>query len=978
MSLQTVMKNFLTLLAVFLAIPAQSMLAQGTLPTDAAVSSTFGEVYALSGTPSDLILDENRKLLYLVNNAANRLDVFDIGGRKIIKQIPTGTAPSAVAQSMDGQFIYVTNTASSTLSVIDANTLAIFQTVTLPARPEGVEVGSDGRVLITTQGSGLNNSLNNLLLFDRKQELGQQLTVVSMPPTPTTPAPLPQLFVGRPTVAYPGRLVRTADGAFLIGIATTNQNANNATTTLFVYEAASGTILRNRNTHGQSSTLSLSPDGSRFMAGFTLYDTATLAVMAQLNSANLPFYNGGTTLAAFNVQRNFGGSAFSKEGETVFITANTNTGTSTRVIANLLYVSSSANLGVRLGLKLKESITGRIVSTSDGQAGYALSETGVMHLPFGKIFDYPIIQPETTQVFLTQDNCNRGVSKAQVRVSNLGKGRLTYTVSNTSTAVVADVTTGNVPSTITFTMDSGRAGVVRLPGTNLFTNAGGGGGTPFAVTISSAEAVNIPNVVKVYMNFRQNDMRGVIIPIPTALNNGQSLWDSILDETRGRLYVSNPGFNRIEVIDTKNQVALNPIEVGQLPHAMAMTPDGSTLYVGNFGGESISVVDLETLKVTGGISFPPIPRSSQQQNQPMSPVALAYSVSGLQFMMSNGANATFWKASNGVATPRAANNVTPTSLTLPVSMSASPSGESVLLLSGNNNASTYLYDALADTYTAAKQVYEQAPVSYFGPAGAAPRGSYFLANGLILSSSLAILGGTERPGATQTTFIQIGNFGFPQQQIVSNGQRNVAAIVAVDENSYLRMTTPVRQNINSTTKDDARTIIESVNILTGGLSEVAIGPDSPQQSVFGNTRINIPSRQLNLDSVNTAYAVTMSGVSILPVDLKGPQTRPLVPSGVKGIINANDNTNTLRAGSFITISGDDLGASSVATSLTPPTVLGGTCVTLNDQPLPLLTVSPTQITAQIPENALPGTAVLQVRSLARSEKSDPILITIKK
>ena len=195
--------------------------------------------------------------------------------------------------------------------------------------------------------------------------------------------------------------------------------------------------------------------------------------------------------------------------------------TSTRVIANLLYVSSSANLGVRLGLKLKESITGRIVSTSDGQDGYALSETGVMHLPFGKIFDYPIIQPETTQVFLTQDNCNRGVSKAQVRVSNLGKGRLTYTVSNTSTAVVADVTTGNVPSTVTFTMDSGRAGVVRLPGTNLYTNAGGGGGTPFAVTISSAEAVNIPNVVKVYMNFRQNDMRGVIIPIPTALNNGQ-------------------------------------------------------------------------------------------------------------------------------------------------------------------------------------------------------------------------------------------------------------------------------------------------------------------------------------------------------------------------------------------------------------------------------------------------------------------------
>ena len=974
MCLQTDFKNFLRRLVIPLAL-ASSLRGQSTATS---TSTTFGDVYALSGTPSDLVLDESRKVIYLVNNAANRLDVFDLGSKKIAKSVTVGTAPSAVAQSMDGRFLYVTNTGSSNLSVIEATSLALFQTIALPAKPEGVGVGSDGRVLITTQGTGTNNALNTLVVYDPLQAVGQQISIVAMPAPPVTPAPLPQLFTGRPTVAYAGRIVRTADGAFLIGLVCTNQNANNATTTTFIYEVASGTILRNRNTHGQSTTLAISPDGSRFMAGFTLYDTATLAVTAQMNASNLPFYNGGTALAAFNVARNIGGSTFSKEGETVFLTANTNTGTSTRSVANILYVASSTNLGVRLGLKLKESIIGRIVSTSDGQEGYALSETGLIYLPFGKIFDLPIIQPETTTVFLTQDNCNRGISKAQVRVSNLGKGRLTYTVSNTSTALVADVTTGNVPSTITFTMDSGRAGVVRLPGTNLFTNAAGGGGTPFAVTVSSNEAVNIPNIVKVYMNFRQTDMRGVIIPIPTALNNNQSLWDTLLDERRGRLYVSNPGFNRIEVIDTKNQVLLNPIEVGQLPHSMAMTPDGATLYVGNSGGESVSLVDLESLKVSGNLAFPPLPRSSQSQSQPLSPVALAYSANGLQFMMSNGANATFWRESNGTAVPRAANNVTPASLTLPVSMASSPLGEFVVVLSGNNNASTYLYDAFADTFTSSKQVYEQAPVSYFGPISAATSGSYFLANGLILSSSLAILGGTERPGATQNTFVQVGNFGFNQQTIVSNGQRNVAAIATIDENNYLRMTTPVRQNLNSATKDDARTIIESVNIQTGGLSEVAIGPDSPQQNVFGNTRLNIPSRQMAVDSAFNAYAVTLSGVSIMPVDVKGPQTIPDIPDGIKGVINTNDNTNVLRPGAFITINGTDMGADSVATSLAPPTVLGGTCVTLNDQPLPLLSVTGTQITAQIPENALPGTAVLQVRSLARSANSAPLLITIKK
>ena len=987
MCLQTRSKLYLLLLLS--AFGAAALLAQGPPPPGgggattgtsgtSASTSTFGDIYGLSTTPSDILLDEPRNFIYLVNSAANRVDIFDLATKRVSKSIATGNNPSAIAMSMDGAYLYVTNIGSTSLTVIDARSQSIFQTLILPAKPEGVEAGADGRVLITTQGSGTNNALNQLLIYDRTQELAFQIAAVIMPAIPGTPSPLPLVTGGRPTTPFPGRLMRTPDGAFIVGLVTLNQNANNASTTMFVYEVASGTVLRNRSTHGQSTTLSMAPDGSRFMAGFSLYDTATLAVTAQLNAANLPFYNNGTALANFTQARNNGGSTFASNGDTLYLTANTNAATSTRIVANILYVASSNNLGVRLGLRLKESITGRVVSNAAGDQAYALSETGLMSLPLGKIFDYPIIQPETTHVFLTQDNCNRAISRTQVRVSNIGKGKLTYTVSNPTTAVVADVTTGNVPSTITFTMDSGRANVTRLPGTNLYTGAGGGGGTPLAITISSPEAVNIPNVVKVYMNYRQSDMRGVILPIPTGLNNGQGLWDSVLDRNRNRLYVSNPSFNRIEVYDTKAQILLDPVEVGQLPHAMSITPDGSQLYVGNSGGESISIVDLETLKISGRVDFPPIPRLVQNQASPTSPVALAYANSGLQFMMSNGGASTFWRVLNNLAGPRPANNVTPVQVTSPVSMTATPGGEFVMVLTANTNASSYLYDSIADTYTAGKQVYEQAPVSYFGPTGAALNGSYFLANGLILSSSLAIVGGTERPGATQTTFIQVGNFNFPQQQIVSNGQRNVAAVIPIDENNYLRMTTPVRQNINSTTKDDPRTTIEAVNIATGGLSEVAIGPDSPQQNVFANNRSNIPSRQLNVDKDLTAYAITMSGLSIMPIDLAGPQVPPAITGGSKGISNASDNSLILKPGSFITITGTDLGTQATANSLTPPTVLGGTCVTVNDQALPLLQVTPTQITAQIPETAIPGTAVLQVRSLAKAGNSDPALIVIKR
>src|SRR6185436_14905175 len=125
-------------------------------------------------------------------------------------------------------------------SVIDIDRGGVRETVSLPSRPEGVQTGVDGRVLITTQGTGTNNSLNALLLYDRSQTFGQQIVSLPTPQPITTPTPLNQLFIGRPPIAFPGRMIRTPDGQFIIGMVAINQNANNAQTTLFVYETASG------------------------------------------------------------------------------------------------------------------------------------------------------------------------------------------------------------------------------------------------------------------------------------------------------------------------------------------------------------------------------------------------------------------------------------------------------------------------------------------------------------------------------------------------------------------------------------------------------------------------------------------------------------------------------------------------------------------------------------------------------------------
>ena len=255
-------------------------------------------------------------------------------------------------------------------------------------------------------------------------------------------------------------------------------------------------------------------------------------------------------------------------------------------------MSDAQNLSIRLGIRLPESLVARAIITSDGSEAWAASESGMLYLPLGKLYEYPILQPETTQVFLAVDDCNRGIASARLKVNNLGGGRLTFAVPVTPNAVVVTADSGLAPSFLNFTMEPGRTGIARQPGTNLSFN-GGMTGAPVTLDLISPEAINIPPRIRVYMNYRTNDMRGVIKPIPTILDNTQGLKDLVLDESRGKIYIANAGFNRIEVYDLKTQQLVEPIPVCQLPQQMALGTDGYTMYVACSGSEGIGIVDLD-------------------------------------------------------------------------------------------------------------------------------------------------------------------------------------------------------------------------------------------------------------------------------------------------------------------------------------------------------------------------------------------------
>src|SRR5689334_17190131 len=338
-----------------------------------------------------------------------------------VGNIVVGKNPVAGAMSMDGNWLYVTSGATPTqtasgsplLNVIDLSQNRVVQSVVLPSIPQGVEVGNDGRALIAMLGSGVVAGVpqNTLAVFDRTLTGSQQLLPVSVPALPSTPAPLPATTLTRPTKIFTGSLLRTPDGQFIVGVIPPTA----ASTYIFVYEVASGVVLRNRTVSGASTVLAMGPDGSRFMAGMTTYDTATLGIVAQQNNANAPFSFTG----AVNTLQNVGGSVFSGDGSTLYSAFNTaaNSNPTPPPLASTLLINDPTNLGIRLGIRLPESIVAKMVLLSDGSEAWGLSDSGIIDLPLGKLYDYPILSPETTQVFLSQDDCNRGIASGALRVN---------------------------------------------------------------------------------------------------------------------------------------------------------------------------------------------------------------------------------------------------------------------------------------------------------------------------------------------------------------------------------------------------------------------------------------------------------------------------------------------------------------------------------------------------------------------------------
>jgi uncharacterized protein (TIGR03437 family) len=209
---------------------------------------------------------------------------------------------------------------------------------------------------------------------------------------------------------------------------------------------------------------------------------------------------------------------------------------------------------------------------------------------------------------------------------------------------------------------------------------------------------------------------------------------------------------------------------------------------------------------------------------------------------------------------------------------------------------------------------------------------------------------------------------------VATSQGLISAVTPIGASSYAIYSTPASSaNALPTTQPS----VQVVNSTTGNSTLQIPGLEGPITQATATGSAPIAGRTMAVDSTGTvAYAITTSGLSIINLSAVPASARP-VPNQ-KGTVNLGSYQTAIAPNGLISIFGQNLAASAVATSTPLPVILGGTCVTLNNIALPLFMASATQINAQVPPGTAAGTFPLVVRSIANQAASVSEQVAVSK
>ena len=162
---------------------------------------------------------------------------------------------------------------------------------------------------------------------------------------------------------------------------------------------------------------------------------------------------------------------------------------------------------------------------------YAVSDSGVMVMPVGKLNQLHRVAAKQSDVLVSGNFCNRNVIVQNLTITDPGGGNTDFALSANQTGVTISPSSGVTPATVQIRVDP-----------SSFQNQNGTVAVP--INIASGSAVNIPSPVRLLINNRNPDQRGTIVNAPGVLT------DILADPKRNRFYVVRQDLNQVLVFDS--------------------------------------------------------------------------------------------------------------------------------------------------------------------------------------------------------------------------------------------------------------------------------------------------------------------------------------------------------------------------------------------------------------------------------------------
>jgi len=959
-------------------------------------AATFGTVVQIRGVVSDIALDQRRNAVYAANFTANRIEVVSMKNYSLSAPIIVAQQPSTLALSPDGRYLVVghyhfpdqpvnhqppqpscdpEDSGFQVLTVIDlANSARQTRVNPGGACVLAVAFGNSPRALVV--------STDGVRLFDPASGQLQPLNLTnfgSMPlPVPWATFP-PQILKASAGVSGDGNIIYAlvdAAGASWLplhayplgyelvddqghiqqvivagvsGPALTAWNDTGGTTTDggVTWQdtgMASSVVIRYDTVAGNLTLLGTTPwpplgprvisvDGadSTFMAGWTLFCTPLAEhpvepckshpTVPLVDMANFPYppgvYNQGS--AAFDWSRKLIYAQVTPG--TIQATLGSPAAPAPATNAPLLHLVDSDNLTVEEVFQLRENLAGKSLLTSDFQTMYSISDSGLTVFPIGHLANLHRAKAvphganasqagSQMDVLFKAGACDQGVMKQFVDIVDPGGGRTDFQITPGTPGISVSPASGTTPQTVEIDVDI-----------SAFQSRKGTTVVPFQVT--AVQGVDVPNPGRLLINMRDPDQQGTIHDVPGTIV------DVLADPARNRLYVIQQDRNAVQAFDGTTFQPIGAIRTGNTPVQMAITRDNRYLLVTNDNSQFISVADLDTLQLSTPILFP----------QGYFPRSIAVSSNKI-LATSRGAPPAPWPGAalvhvidfpNRMAGPPEALGIYANNPGDQAVLAASPVTANIIFMP-MPDGTVAEYEAQSDTCSPALVgcgfVASRHDLSALSGAYAALNDNLFVADVNVLNEALVPIGQIAEAGA-------------------SSG-------VSVANGSGLFLWAPSGSTTGSIARFDMSQFTAAGAVRTAESPFVASAVKTTPTPLFqiGQTILPFTRTLAPLPNGQSIVLLSTSGFTVLPWDFDAAASTPPVVTAVN---SAADGSLPIAPGGLISIYGHNLSSSSQGAVQTPlPTTLGGTCLAVNSEPLPLLYVSSTQINAQLPFDATGG------------------------